>query len=107
MAAGIWALAHLPCKSPRFSTPHCFSCARSCHVILANLRPAGSKGYVIPRGFLFNFISCPNYPGGWLAAVAAAWAGGCCWGGGLRLASLGLDSCGWPILRWKAVLQLA
>lgn len=36
----------------------------SCHVILANLRPSGTKGYVIPRGFLFNFITCPNYTGG-------------------------------------------
>ena len=38
-------------------------CPRRCHVILANLRPAGAKGYVIPRGFLFNFITCPNYTG--------------------------------------------
>ena len=37
---------------------------RRCHIILANLRPAGAKGYVIPRGFLFNFITCPNYTGG-------------------------------------------
>ena len=32
-----------------------------CHVILANLRPPGQKGYVIPRGFLFEYITCPNY----------------------------------------------
>lgn len=45
-----------------------------CHVILANLRPAGSKGYVIPRGFLFNFISCPNYTAeilGWVCFTVA------------------------------------
>ncbi|KAL6762799.1 3-oxo-5-alpha-steroid 4-dehydrogenase-domain-containing protein [Haematococcus lacustris] len=32
-----------------------------CHVILANLRKPGEKGYKIPRGFLFNFITCANY----------------------------------------------
>lgn len=32
-----------------------------CHVILANLRPPGQKGYVIPHGFLFEYITCPNY----------------------------------------------
>ena len=45
-----------------------------CHVILANLRPAGTSGYVIPRGFLFNFITCPNYTAeilGWVAFTVA------------------------------------
>ncbi|EFN57949.1 hypothetical protein CHLNCDRAFT_20573 [Chlorella variabilis] len=45
-----------------------------CHVILANLRPAGAKGYVIPRGFLFNLITCPNYTAeilGWVGFTVA------------------------------------
>ena len=47
---------------------------RRCHVILANLRPAGAKGYVIPRGFLFNLITCPNYTAeilGWVGFTVA------------------------------------
>eukprot|EP01098_Paradermamoeba_levis_P013834 TRINITY_DN640_c0_g1_i1.p1 TRINITY_DN640_c0_g1~~TRINITY_DN640_c0_g1_i1.p1 ORF type:complete len:299 (-),score=84.58 TRINITY_DN640_c0_g1_i1:58-954(-) len=31
------------------------------HVILSNLRPAGSTARKIPHGFLFEFVSCPNY----------------------------------------------
>eukprot|EP00164_Ancoracysta_twista_P000872 GFYU01001146.1.p1 GENE.GFYU01001146.1~~GFYU01001146.1.p1 ORF type:complete len:299 (+),score=112.22 GFYU01001146.1:36-932(+) len=31
------------------------------HIMLRNLRPAGSKKRVIPRGFLFELVSCPNY----------------------------------------------
>ena len=45
-----------------------------CHIILANLRPPGSKGYVVPRGFLFNFITCPNYTAeilGWVGFTLA------------------------------------
>lgn len=30
-------------------------------MILRNLRPAGSKEYVIPKGFAFNYITCANY----------------------------------------------
>jgi len=31
-------------------------------VMLSNLRPAdGSKVRPIPKGFLFNLVSCPNY----------------------------------------------
>lgn len=33
-----------------------------CHIILRNLRnPKGDGGYQIPRGFLFNFVTCANY----------------------------------------------
>ena len=35
-------------------------CCRS-HLILRNLRPPGSKEYVIPKGFAFNYITCANY----------------------------------------------
>ena len=40
-----------------------------CHIILANLRAPGEKGYKIPTGFLFNYITCANYTcevAGWL-----------------------------------------
>ncbi|KAF3778906.1 Very-long-chain enoyl-CoA reductase [Nymphaea thermarum] len=33
-----------------------------CHLLLRNLRsPGGSGGYQIPRGFLFNIVTCANY----------------------------------------------
>ena len=33
-----------------------------CHIILKNLRsPGGEGGYQIPRGFLFNIVTCANY----------------------------------------------
>jgi very-long-chain enoyl-CoA reductase len=33
-----------------------------CHLMLSSLRPAeGSKKRPIPKGFLFNFVACPNY----------------------------------------------
>ncbi|PWZ08368.1 Very-long-chain enoyl-CoA reductase [Zea mays] len=33
-----------------------------CHILLRNLRsPSGSGGYQIPRGFLFNIVTCANY----------------------------------------------
>ncbi|GMN57213.1 hypothetical protein TIFTF001_026320 [Ficus carica] len=33
-----------------------------CHILLSNLRgPDGSGGYQIPRGFLFNIVTCANY----------------------------------------------
>jgi len=31
------------------------------HIQLRNLRPAGSKKRAIPRGFAFEYVSCPNY----------------------------------------------
>ena len=32
-----------------------------CHIILSNLRPKGTTIRRIPKGFLFNLVSCPNY----------------------------------------------
>ncbi|KAJ7565536.1 hypothetical protein O6H91_02G064500 [Diphasiastrum complanatum] len=32
-----------------------------CHIILKNLRSQSKGGYQIPRGFLFNYITCANY----------------------------------------------
>ncbi|GMH32245.1 hypothetical protein BSKO_00079 [Bryopsis sp. KO-2023] len=32
-----------------------------CHVIQRNLRAPGEKAYKIPKGFLFNYITCANY----------------------------------------------
>jgi very-long-chain enoyl-CoA reductase len=32
-----------------------------CHIILSNLRPPGTTERRIPRGFLFELVSCPNY----------------------------------------------
>eukprot|EP00297_Palpitomonas_bilix_P012867 CAMPEP_0113903604 /NCGR_PEP_ID=MMETSP0780_2-20120614/22651_1 /TAXON_ID=652834 /ORGANISM="Palpitomonas bilix" /LENGTH=293 /DNA_ID=CAMNT_0000896845 /DNA_START=38 /DNA_END=919 /DNA_ORIENTATION=- /assembly_acc=CAM_ASM_000599 len=32
-----------------------------CHIILRNLRPAGTRERRIPRGFFFELVSCPNY----------------------------------------------
>ncbi|EFJ53040.1 hypothetical protein VOLCADRAFT_72272 [Volvox carteri f. nagariensis] len=39
------------------------------HIILSNLRKPGEKDYKIPRGFLFNYVTCANYTfeiWGWL-----------------------------------------
>merc|ERR1711871_66422 len=37
-------------------------CNFYCHIILASLRPSsGSDVRPIPTGFLFNYVSCPNY----------------------------------------------
>lgn len=43
-----------------------------CHLILSQLRPAGGKGIGLPRNFLFNFISCPNYTAEILGWVSGA-----------------------------------
>ncbi len=47
---------------------------RRCHLIQASLRNGDSKEYVIPRGFMFDYITCANYTaeiGAWLAFSAA------------------------------------
>lgn len=36
-------------------------CNVICHLMLRNLRPEGSTKRAIPKGFLFNLVSCPNY----------------------------------------------
>jgi len=43
------------------------------HIILSNLRPAGSTERKIPKGYGFNWVSCPNYFFeilGWAAVTA-------------------------------------
>lgn len=45
--------------------------------ILARLRAPGESGYRIPRGFLFEAVSCPNYLGElveWTGWALAAWS---------------------------------
>ncbi|PWY98324.1 hypothetical protein BCV70DRAFT_202105 [Testicularia cyperi] len=36
-------------------------CNAYSHIILKNLRPAGTRVRKIPRGFAFELVSCPNY----------------------------------------------
>jgi len=36
-------------------------CNLICHIQLRNLRPPGSTKRSIPRGFLFEYVTCPNY----------------------------------------------
>ena len=46
------------------------------HVTQRNLRPPGGKGYAIPRGFGFDYITCANYTFeiyGWILFAAATW----------------------------------
>lgn len=45
-----------------------------CHIIQRNLRKPGDKGYKIPTGFLFDYITCANYTAetaGWLLFALA------------------------------------
>ena len=45
--------------------------------ILINLRKPGETGYKIPKGFLFNYVSCPNHFGEltqWAGFALMAWS---------------------------------
>ena len=64
-------------RIPLTLTAHWLSCSlthfppnpHSSHIQLANLRAPGDKGYKIPRGFLFDYITCANYTAeiwGWI-----------------------------------------
>lgn len=44
-----------------------------CHLKLRWLRPHGSSGYYLPRGFLFDYICCPNYTTEILSWVCFTW----------------------------------
>ena len=46
----------------------------TCHVMLSSLRQPGGPQYVIPSGFLFDYITCPNYTAeilGWIGFTIA------------------------------------
>lgn len=65
--------ARFGCSSLCFSfmrlLMHRTSLPRRCHLILASLRKPGDKEYKIPKGFLFNYITCANYTAeilGWM-----------------------------------------
>lgn len=48
-----------------------------CHLILASLRAPGEKVYKIPRGFLFNWVTCANYTfevWGWILFALATYS---------------------------------
>jgi len=36
-------------------------CNAICHLMLRNLRPAGSRDRKVPKGFLFDYVTFPNY----------------------------------------------
>jgi len=49
----------------------------NCHIILKNLRRPGTRERKIPRGFLFQLVSCPNYTfeiGAWLSFTLMTWS---------------------------------
>lgn len=50
---------------------------RRADAMLAALRKPGESGYKIPRGWLYNYISCPNYFGEiliWTGWAIASWS---------------------------------
>jgi len=45
--------------------------------MLLNLRKPGETGYKVPRGWLYEYVTCPNYLGEiieWLGFALATWS---------------------------------
>eukprot|EP00761_Pharyngomonas_kirbyi_P012315 gb/GECH01012342.1/.p1 GENE.gb/GECH01012342.1/~~gb/GECH01012342.1/.p1 ORF type:complete len:304 (+),score=39.89 gb/GECH01012342.1/:1-912(+) len=70
------------------------TCNLICHLMLRNLRPAGSKVRKIPRGFLFEYVSCPNY-----TAEISSWIGFTLMTSSLPAALFTLAGC-LPMTQW-------
>ena len=76
-----------------------------CHVILSNLRPPGSKAYVMPTGFLFRFITCANYTCeiyGWVGFTVATQ----CLPAGLFTLAGALQMAQWAAAKHKRLRKL-
>jgi len=76
-----------------------------CHVIQSGLRPKGGKGYVIPRGFLFEYFTCANYTAeiaGWLCFNIATQT---LFGYGFMLVGL-MQMRAWAYAKHKRLVQL-
>ena len=81
LALGSYAVAWL--SDPRFVTGLAlFGAGWLAHVrsdqLLRGLRRPGERHYAIPRGFLFRWVSCPNYLGEmvqWLGWALMTWSG--------------------------------
>ena len=76
------------------------------HIILANLRaPGTTTGYSIPRGFLFDYITCPNYTVEILGWVCFTIATSCLPALFFTLAG-GLQMLQWAIAKHKRLIRV-
>ena len=66
-----------------------------CHWILKHLRPPGTQIWAMPKGFLFDYITCPNYfceIMTWIFFNIMV---------GLNIAGIAFSCCGiWQMLQW-------